>query len=67
MPLQGIIPVSGGNYLEHNREQYIIRGFGQITTKNDILNIVVTKLDNKPVFIKDLAEVETGTQISREV
>lgn len=55
--------VSGGNYLEHNREQYIVRGFGQITKKEDILNIVVTKLDNKPVFIKDLAEVKLGTQI----
>ncbi|HKJ41788.1 MAG TPA: CusA/CzcA family heavy metal efflux RND transporter [Sunxiuqinia sp.] len=55
--------VSGGNYLEHNREQYIVRGFGQINKKEDILNIVVTKLDNKPVFIKDLANVELGTQI----
>lgn len=55
--------VSGGNYLEHNREQYIIRGFGQITKKEDILNIIVTKLDNKPVFMKDLAEVRLGTQI----
>ena len=55
--------VSGGNFIEHNREQYIVRGFGQINKKEDILNIVVTKLDNKPVFIKDLAEVELGTQI----
>jgi cobalt-zinc-cadmium resistance protein CzcA len=55
--------VSGGNFLEHNREQYIVRGFGQINKKEDILNIVVTKLNNKPVFIKDLADVEMGTQI----
>src|SRR5690606_32575491 len=25
--------VSGGNYIEHNDEQYIIRGFGQINTR----------------------------------
>lgn len=55
--------VSGGNYLEHNREQYIVRGFGQINTKDDILNIVVTKIGNTPVFIKDVADVELGTQI----
>lgn len=55
--------VSGGNYLEHNREQYIVRGFGQIAGEEDILNIVVAKLDNKPVFIRDLAEVRLGTQI----
>ncbi|RKD92338.1 efflux RND transporter permease subunit [Mangrovibacterium diazotrophicum] len=55
--------VSGGNYLVHNREQYIVRGFGQINKKEDILNIVVAKRDNTPVFIKDVADVEIGTQI----
>ncbi|HKL67994.1 MAG TPA: CusA/CzcA family heavy metal efflux RND transporter, partial [Bacteroidales bacterium] len=55
--------VSGGNYLEHNREQYIIRGFGQINRVDDLENIIVTNLDNKPVYIRDLADVETGTQI----
>jgi cobalt-zinc-cadmium resistance protein CzcA len=55
--------VSGGNYLEHNDEQYIIRGFGQINTIEDIENIIVTNINNKPVFIKDIARVEIGTQI----
>jgi cobalt-zinc-cadmium resistance protein CzcA len=55
--------VSGGNYLVHNREQYIVRGFGQINKKEDILNIVITKRENAPVFIKDVADVEIGTQI----
>ena len=55
--------VSGGNYLEHNREQYIIRGFGQISSMSDVENIIVTNRDNKPVFIRDLAEVKIGTQI----
>ncbi|SHF09231.1 cobalt-zinc-cadmium resistance protein CzcA [Mariniphaga anaerophila] len=55
--------VSGGNYIEHNKEQYIIRGFGQINTREDIGNIVVTNVANKPVFIRDIATVEIGTQI----
>ncbi len=55
--------VSGGNYLEHNREQYIIRGVGQITKSEDIQNIVVANLHNKPIFIKDIANVEIGRQI----
>lgn len=55
--------VSGGNYIEHNNEQYIIRGFGQITSKKDIENIIVKNMENKPVFIRDIATVETGTQI----
>jgi cobalt-zinc-cadmium resistance protein CzcA len=55
--------VSGGNYLEHNREQYIIRGFGQITSIEDIRNIIVANRDDTPVFIRDLGTVREGTQI----
>jgi len=55
--------VSGGNYLEHNGEQFIIRGVGQINKVDDLENIVVTNINNKPVFIKDVANVEVGTQI----
>lgn len=55
--------VSGGNYLEHNREQYIIRGFGQIRTQEDIGQIVIRTINNKPVFIKDVAEIAVGKQL----
>ncbi len=55
--------VSGGNFLEHNGEQFIIRGFGQINKIDDIKNIIITNIDNKPVFVRDIANVVTGTQI----
>ncbi len=55
--------VSGGNYLEHNREQYIIRGYGQINKPDDIRNIIVKNINNKPVFIRDVADVTISTQI----
>ncbi len=55
--------VSGGNYLEHNREQYIIRGYGQINKVEDIQNIIIRNINNKPVFIKDVADVVVSTQI----
>ena len=55
--------VSGGNYLEHNREQYIIRGFGLIRNQADIENVVVTKLGNRPVYVRDVAEVRIGEQL----
>lgn len=55
--------VSGGNFLEHNGEQFIIRGFGQINKIEDIKNIIVTNVNNKPVFVRDVASVEIGTQI----
>ncbi len=55
--------VSGGNYLEHNREQYIIRGFGLIRNLSDIENVVVTKLGNRPIYVRDVAEVRPGRQL----
>lgn len=55
--------VSGGNFIEHNDEQYIIRGFGQINSPEDIENIIVKNVENKPVFIRDIAIVEIGTEI----
>lgn len=55
--------VSGGNFLEHNREQYIIRGFGQIRNKQDIEDIIVTNINNKPVFIRDVSDVKLTEQL----
>jgi cobalt-zinc-cadmium resistance protein CzcA len=55
--------VSGGNYLEHNREQYIIRGFGQIRNQRDIGEIIVTNIDGRPVYLRDLAKVSIGKQL----
>ena len=55
--------VSGGNFLEHNREQYIIRGFGQINQKSDIEDIIVKNLDGRPVYVGDIAEVDIGRRL----
>ena len=55
--------VSGGNFLEHNQEQYIIRGFGQIRNANDIENIVVENVNNRPIFIRDIGNVKLGKQL----
>ena len=55
--------VSGGNYLEHNGEQYIVRGLGQIGDMADIENIIVKNVNNRPVFIRDIATVIPATEI----
>ncbi len=55
--------VSGGNYLEHNREQYIIRGFGQINSATNIEDIIVKNFEGRPVYIKDVANVVQGRQL----
>ncbi|MGM0547133.1 MAG: efflux RND transporter permease subunit [Bacteroidota bacterium] len=55
--------VSGGNYLEHNREQYIVRGFGQINNIKDIEEIIVEELEGRPIYVKDVANVSIGKQL----
>lgn len=55
--------VSGGNYLEHNREQYIVRGFGQISNIKNIEDIIVTRLEGRPIYVKDIADVFIGRQL----
>lgn len=55
--------VSGGNYLEQNREQYIIRGFGQIGQLSDLENIIVSRQGDRPVYLSDVANLSLGSEL----
>lgn len=55
--------VSGGNYLEHNREQFIIRGFGQIRNLDEIEEIIVKNINGRPIYIRDIGNVTIGKQM----
>ena len=55
--------VSGGNYLEHNREQYIIRGYGLVRSAEDLEDIIVSNEGRRPVFVRDVAQVQAGPQL----
>lgn len=55
--------ISGGNYLEHNREQYIVRGFGQIRGQEDLSRIVLANLEDRPLYLGDVARVQLGRQL----
>ena len=49
---------SGGGYIEHNQEQYIVRGEGLVGTLEDMGNIVVGSTeDGTPIYIKNLGDV----------
>lgn len=54
---------SGGNYIEHGPEQYIIRGIGLARTTRDIENIIVASRQGTPVYIRDIARVELGPEV----
>ena len=49
---------SGGGYIEHNQEHYIVRGEGLVTTLEDMGNIVVGATEEgTPIFLKNLGDV----------
>ncbi|KYJ86520.1 efflux RND transporter permease subunit [Sulfurovum riftiae] len=50
----------GGQYLEFNKEQYLIRGAGLYQTLDDIRNTVIRTKEAKAVTIKDIATVQEG-------
>ncbi len=51
---------AGGQYLEFNREQYLIRGAGFYRTLEDIRNTVVRSKGALAVTVGDIAEVKEG-------
>ncbi len=53
----------GGNILERNSDQYIVRGVGLIQSLSDIENIVLKSSAGTPTFIKDVAEVKIGEAV----
>lgn len=51
---------AGGQYLEFNREQYLIRGSGFYETLDDIKQSIIKSKDAKAIMIADVAEVVVG-------
>ncbi|TAK59200.1 MAG: efflux RND transporter permease subunit, partial [Bacteroidetes bacterium] len=54
--------VTGGNYLEHASEQYIIRGIGLAQQEQDFENIIVKNVNGTPIYIKNIADVTVGPE-----
>ena len=54
---------AGAGYIEKNGEQWLVRSPGQLKTLEDIANVVVTKRDDAPVRVRDVAEVKFGEQL----
>ncbi|HWD42072.1 MAG TPA: CusA/CzcA family heavy metal efflux RND transporter [Fimbriimonas sp.] len=53
---------TGGNYVEHGGEQYIVRGIGMLESPDDIGNIVVTAKNGTPTLIRSVATVQIGPE-----
>ena len=54
---------TGGAYIDKKPNAYFIRGVGLISSMDDIKNIVIKKVNDIPVLIRDVAEVGLGNAV----
>src|SRR5215831_6144161 len=56
--------LAGGGYIEHQREQLLIRGEGLATQVSDLAKIVVAHgAGGVPIYVRDVAEVKEGSAL----
>ncbi len=53
----------GGNIIERDADQYIVRGVGLLKSTSDAENIVLKSHDGTPIFVKDVAQVKVGEAV----
>ncbi len=51
--------VSGGD-MDEGKRRYIVRTVGEFRTVDDVRNIILTELNGRPVYVKDVAEVKVA-------
>jgi cobalt-zinc-cadmium resistance protein CzcA len=53
----------GAGYIERRGEQYLIRAPGQVSSIEDIRNVILSNSQGVPVRIRDVADVEIGREL----
>ena len=51
--------ISGGD-IDEGKNRFVVRTLGQFKSVEEIENLVITKRDDIPVYIRDIAEVQLG-------
>jgi cobalt-zinc-cadmium resistance protein CzcA len=54
---------AGGAYVEHQAEQYLVRGIGLVNSIEDIRDIIITEEHGTPLRVRDVAEVVIGPEV----
>jgi Cu(I)/Ag(I) efflux system membrane protein CusA/SilA len=57
----------GGRVVQKNNAEYLIRSIGWIEDTDDIEDTVITERGGTPVYVKNVATVQLGTQFRRSV
>ena len=53
--------VTGGGYIEHGGEAYIIRGEGMMQNSDEIARIIVEDRNGTPITVDQIGEIEVGS------
>jgi Cu(I)/Ag(I) efflux system membrane protein CusA/SilA len=57
----------GGGVVQKNNAEYLVRGIGWIKDTKDIENTVIKETNGTPLYVKNVATVQLGTQFRRGV
>lgn len=58
---------AGGGVVQKNSAEFIVRGIGWIKDKGDIENTVIREVNGTPIYVRNVATVQLGTQFRRSV
>ena len=56
---------AGGGFTDLHAREYLIRNIGRTTSLDDLRNIVVTKVEGKPVYLRQVANVDYAPKVRR--
>ncbi len=48
----------GGDVLERNGQAFVVRGIGILNNISEVENIIITKINNVPILVKQIADVK---------
>lgn len=57
----------GGNVIEQNGMEYVVRGLGLIQSTSDIQKIIVGYRNSQPILVRDVATVQLGPDFRRGI
>ena len=58
---------AGGGVIQKNNAEYIVRGIGWLKGTRDIENTVIREINGTPIYVRNVATVQLGTQFRRSV
>jgi len=56
---------AGGGFTDQYSREYLIRNIGRTTSLDDLRSVVVAKVNNSPVYLRQVATVEFAARVKR--